>query len=71
MYLLKVTNATNGETEMVVGEYPNQRDALKYAVLDSIMVNSGAAKLEECKAEIVSVTTQEGRILEWLEQYSH
>ena len=69
MYLLQITNKTTRETEMVVGEYPNQRDAQKYGVLGSVMVLSGAAAPENCEAEIVAVTTQDSRIAEWLEQY--
>ena len=69
MYLMRVTNKTTGKTEMVIGEYPNQRDAQTYAVLHSVMVAGGGAKAEDCDAEIVSVTTQESRIMEWVEQY--
>jgi len=69
MYLLKITNRVTGEVEMLVQEYPNQRDAQKYGVLDSIMVASGAAQPDDCDAEIVDTTTQESRISEWMEQY--
>lgn len=69
MYLIKVTNTVTKETEMVVGDYPNQRDAQKYGVLDSVIVMSGAALPEDCEAEIVDCTTVESRISEWLEQH--
>lgn len=60
MYKIKVT--FNGRSEIVEGNWPNQRDAQKYAVLFSVFVMSGEAQPDECKAEFlepIALTTQD------------
>lgn len=51
MYKIKVT--FNGRSEIVEGNWPNQRDAQKYAVLFSVFVMSGEAEPGECQAELL------------------
>lgn len=51
VYKIKVT--FDSRSEIVEGDWPNQRDALKYAVLFSVFVMSGEAQPDECQAELL------------------
>lgn len=40
MYKFKLTDTATGETEIVEGNWPNQRDAAKFAVITSVLWNT-------------------------------
>lgn len=69
MYKMRITNKLTGVFEIVLIESPNQRDAHKHGILDSIMVMSGSVAAENCNSEIVDFTTNENKIGQWLEKY--
>ena len=54
MYKVQVTNLRTGESEIVLLESPNQRDAIKCGIRCSVMVMSSSVKEDDCEAEIVS-----------------
>ena len=51
MYKFRLT-APSGETEIVEGDWPNQRDAKRYAIISSVMRNTGTRE-EEIAVELL------------------
>lgn len=49
MYKFKIVSK-DGQEEVNVGRWPNQRDARKYAIRSSLMVMSGRIKAKDCVA---------------------
>jgi hypothetical protein len=43
-----------GASDITEIDAPNQRDAIKYGVINAIFVASGKAQPDECSAEIIS-----------------